>query len=201
VGKVDDGYFLLRLSLGLEARMVEGADRSLKDRLGTLAYALSALKALAAPELLRYDFEIDGQAMSEEGIACIIANSANLGRAGLQLAPDVSVSYGYLDIFVVNSASMPTVMTLIGSVLGQEARVVTAEELGAEPSQPRTVRHWRAKEVNIASTPASSVQCDGEMIGETPKRVSILPAALQVVVPPPPLTAILASNGAANTPA
>lgn len=201
VGKVDDGYFLLRLSMGLEARMVEGADRSLKDRLGTLAYALSALKALATPEVLRYDFEIDGQSLSEEGIACVIANSANLGRVGLQLAPDVSVSDGYLDVFVVNSASMPTVMTLIGSVLGQEARVVTAEEIDAQPSQSRTVRHWRAKEITITSTPESSVQCDGEMIGETPKRVSILPAAIQVVVPPPPLTAILAANGAANTPA
>jgi YegS/Rv2252/BmrU family lipid kinase len=199
VGKVDDGYFLLRLSLGLEARMVEGADRSLKDRLGTLAYALSALRALAAPEVLRYDFEIDGQKLSEEGIACIIANSANLGRVGLQLAPDVSVSDGYLDIFVVNSASMPTVMTLLGSVLGQEARVVTAEELGSEPSQPRTVRHWRAKEITVASTPPSSVQGDGEMIGETPKQVSVLPAALQVVVPPPSLTAALAANGAANS--
>jgi diacylglycerol kinase family enzyme len=94
---------------------------------------------------------------------------------------------------------MPTVMTLLGSVLGQEARVVTAEELGTEPSQPRTVRHWRAKEITVASTPSSSVQCDGEMIGETPKRVSILPAALQVVVPPPHLTAILAANGIADS--
>jgi diacylglycerol kinase (ATP) len=188
VGKVDDGYFLLRLSIGLEARMVEGADRSLKDRLGTLAYGLSALKALAAPQPIHYEFEIDGQTLSEEGIACIIANSANLGRSGLQLSPDVSVSDGMLDIFVINSANLPTVMTLLTGILSQEAKDVVAEEIGVEPSQPRSVRHWQAKEVRVQSTPASNVQCDGEMIGETPKRVSILPAAVQVVVPPPPLT-------------
>jgi YegS/Rv2252/BmrU family lipid kinase len=193
VGKVDERHFVLRLSMGLEARMVEGADRSLKDRLGTLAYALSALKAITAPELIRFEFEIDGQSLSEEGIACVIANSANLGRAGWQLAPDVTVSDGMLDVFVVNNTSLPTVMSLISGIWGQETKVVEAEEVGSQPSQPRSIRHWRAKHVVVHTTPVSSVQCDGEMIGETPKCISILPAALQVVVPPPPLPANLAT--------
>jgi YegS/Rv2252/BmrU family lipid kinase len=189
VGKVDDRHFILRLSMGLEARMVEGADRTLKDRLGTLAYALSALKAIATPEVIRFDFEIDGQKMSEEGIACVIANSANLGRAGWQLAPDVTVSDGMLDVFVVNNTSMPTIMSLLSGILGQETNGVLAETPGESAGQSRAVRHWRAREVNVTSTPVSSVQCDGEMIGETPKHISLLPAALQVVVPPPPLQA------------
>jgi diacylglycerol kinase (ATP) len=193
VGKADDRHFLLRTSIGLEARMVEGADRSLKDRLGTLAYALSALKALTTPEIIRYEFEIDGQSLCEEGIACVIANSANLGRAGLQLAPDVSVSDGLLDVFVINSATLPTVMTLITSILGQETKVIVAEEIGVEPSQPRPMRHWQAKDIKVRTTPVSIVQCDGEMIGETPKNISILPAAIQVVTPPPPLPVTLAA--------
>jgi len=184
VGKVDDRYFILRVSMGLEARMVEGADRTLKDRLGTLAYALSALKAIATPELLRFEFVIDGQTQSEEGIACVIANSANLGRAGLQLSPDVNVGDGLLDIFVVNNTSIPTIMSLLSGILGQETKGVVVEELGSQPDQPRALRHWQAKEVVVQSTPVSTVQCDGEIIGETPKNISILAAALQVVTPP-----------------
>jgi diacylglycerol kinase (ATP) len=188
VGVVGDLYFMLRLSMGMEARMVEGADRNLKDRLGTLAYALSALRALAAPEIIRYEFELDGQTVVEEGIACIIANSANLGRVGIHLSPDVSVSDGLLDVFVVNSANMPTVMTLLTNILGQETKDVVAEEVGSTPPLPRQIRHWQAKEIVVRSTPVSNVQCDGEMIGDTPKHIRILPAAIQVVVPPPPLT-------------
>lgn len=199
VGVVDDQHFLLRLSIGLEARMVEGADRSLKDRLGTLAYALSALRALAAPEIIRYEFELDGQSVTEEGIVCVIANSANLGRAGMQLAPDVTVSDGLLDIFVVSSANMPTVMTLLTNILGQESKDVVAEEVGVKPSMPRQIRHWQAKEIVVRSTPVSNVQCDGEMIGETPKRIRILPAAIQVVVPPPPLATPPVVNATAST--
>jgi YegS/Rv2252/BmrU family lipid kinase len=192
VGKVDDLHFILRLSIGLEARMVEGADRNLKDRLGTLAYALSALKAISAPEHFRFEFEIDGQQVSEEGIACVIANSANLGRAGLQLAPDVTVSDGLLDIFVINNATMPTVMSAISSILGQAPNGVVAEEIGTQPDTARAIRHWQGKEIVVKSEPVSSVQCDGEMIGETPKRINMLPAAVQVVVPPPPLQANIA---------
>jgi len=175
--------------MGLEARMVEGADRTLKDRFGTLAYALSALKAIATPELMRFEFVIDGQAHSEEGIACVIANSANLGVAGLQLAPDVNVADGLLDIFVVNNTSLPTIMSMLSGILGQDTKVTLAEELGSQPDQPRPIRHWQAKEVVVQSTPVSSVQCDGEMIGETPKNISILAAALQVVTLPPAVQA------------
>jgi len=185
IGTVDDRHFILRVSMGLEARMVEGADRSLKDRFGSLAYALSALKAIAAPELLHFEFTIDGQSQSEEGIACVIANSANLGRAGMQLSPDVNVADGLLDIFVLNNASVPTVMSLLSGILTAEPKVALAEEVGAEPSEPRPLRHWQAKEVAVHCTPVSSVQCDGEMIGETPMSIRVHPSALQVVTPPP----------------
>jgi len=185
IGKVDDRHFILRVSMGLEARMVEGADRTLKDRFGSLAYALSALKAIAAPELLHFEFVIDGQNISEDGIACVVANSANLGRAGMQLSPDVNVSDGLLDIFVVNNTSLPTVMSLLSGILSSEPKVALAEEVGAEPSQPRPIRHWQAKEVTIQCAPVSSVQCDGEMIGETPMQICIVPDALKVVIPPP----------------
>ena len=191
VGKINDRHFVLRLSMGLEARMVEGADRVLKDRLGTLAYALSALKAIATPEHIQFEFDIGGQTLREEGIACVIANSANLGVAGWQLAPDVSVSDGMLDIFVVNNTSMPTVMSLLNGILGQETKDVEAEEIGTQNDSARPVRHWQAKEITVRSSPPCSVQCDGEMIGDTPMKVSILPAALQVVVPPPSLSARL----------
>ena len=79
-------------------------------------------------------------------------------------------------------------MTLLSGILGTESKVVSVEEVGAEPSAQRTVRHWQAKEIVVRTTPISPVQCDGEMIGNTPKHVKILPAAIQVVTLPPPLS-------------
>lgn len=182
VGQVDDRYFMLRVSVGLEAKMVEGTDRTLKDRLGTLAYGLSALRALREQEAIRYEFELDGKSVVEEGIACVIANSGNLGMQGLRLAADIDVGDGLLDVFVINNTNLATVRTLVASVLGQEGNAVSPEE-EAPQDVDRTFHHWQAKEILLRSTPAEVVQCDGEMIGETPKQIRVLPAAVKIVVP------------------
>ena len=188
LGVVDGNFFMLWLSMGLEAKMVAGADRVLKDRLGTLAYALSALQALREPEVVRYHFELDGVEVEEEGIACVIANSANLGRASLQLAPNVDICDGLLDVFVINKATLPTVVTLLAGILGRDAVEQVEqpkEERADEAETPRTVRHWQAKRISVATEPPSEVQCDGELIGNTPKQVGIVPAAVRVIVPSP----------------
>lgn len=187
LGVVDGHYFMLRLSMGLEARMVAGADRMLKDRLGTLAYALSALQALREPEVVRYQFELDGVAVEEEGIACVIANSANLGLSGVQLAPNVDISDGLLDVFVINTATLPTVVTLLAGIFGRDEVEIVEEPAtaSADRSDLRTVRHWQAKRIAVATAPVSQVQCDGEMIGVTPKQIEMVPRSVNVMVPSP----------------
>jgi diacylglycerol kinase family enzyme len=102
----------------------------------------------------------------------------------LYLAPDVSISDGLLDVFVVASADLPTVMTLISGILNPEGSVVEAEELGAEPEPTRTIRHWQARQITLQSIPPGNVQADGEMIGNTPKQIGVIPHALDVVVAP-----------------
>ncbi|MCC6165791.1 MAG: diacylglycerol kinase family lipid kinase [Caldilineaceae bacterium] len=188
VGLVDDRYFILRVSVGLEAKMVEGADRTLKDRLGNLAYGLSALRALRAQEVVRYEFDLDGKTVIEEGIACVVANSGNLGLPGLRMAPDIDVGDGLLDVVVVNNTNLATVRGLVASILGQEGIAVSPEE-ELPANQVRSFVHWQAREVGLRSTPAGVVQCDGEMIGETPKRIRVIPGAVKIVVPVPTLTA------------
>lgn len=181
VGTVDGRHFLLRMSIGLEAKMVEGADRGLKNRFGNLAYGLSALNALRSPQLYHYTFELDGRTIEDEGIACIIANSGNLGLPGLRLAPNIEVDDGKLDLIVVSSADMSGVISLISSMMGQE--VANDMEERHEQGNSGFVRHWQARTIRIAATPNDVVQCDGELIGETPKLVSVLPGAVEVVVP------------------
>lgn len=188
MGKVDDLYFILRVSVGLEAKMVEGADRTLKDRLGNLAYGLSALRALRVQEVVRYEFELDGQSMAEEGIACIIANSGNVGLPGLRLAADIDVSDGMFDVLVINNSNLTTVRTLVASIFGQEGGAVPLE-VEAAADEARTFVHWQAKEIVLRSTPPDNVQCDGEMIGATPKHIRVLPAAVKIVIPAPTIEA------------
>ncbi|MCX6048030.1 MAG: diacylglycerol kinase family protein, partial [Chloroflexi bacterium] len=70
MGQVYDKHFLLRAGVGLEAAITEQADRSLKDRLGILAYFWSALRNLRNPEIAHYQLVLDGQAIECAGVTC-----------------------------------------------------------------------------------------------------------------------------------
>ena len=187
LGKVGEHYFLLRLSMGLEAQMVAGADRELKDRIGTLAYALSALRAITAPVVVQYHFDLDGEQIETEGIACVIANSANLGAPGLQLAADVDVSDGLLDVFVVKNTDFSTWLTVLSSVIASLPDTLAAEPVRSTDETRAEVaagvRHWQARSIRVVASPPAEVQSDGEMIGETPVEANVLPGAVRVIVP------------------
>jgi YegS/Rv2252/BmrU family lipid kinase len=166
-----DQYFILRVGAGLEADMVECAVRDLKNRLGTLAYALSALQAIQNPTLSRYRLTIDGQLVESEGISCLICNSGNLGRAGISLSSAVSVRDGLLDVFVLQQANLTSLLALTRDVLTQ-----------TEPSTA-ALQHWQGREITLVAEPNQTVQADGEVLGQTPITAKVLPGAVQLIVP------------------
>ncbi len=170
VGRVGEEHFLLRLGTGFEAVVIEGAERELKDRMGTLAYILSAIKALREPPQTTYRLLLDDESVQIEGMSCLVANSGNLGLPGLALHPKIDVSDGLLDVVVIRQADFDTLLSLAASVAGVE-------------NVPESLPHWQVLRVRIESDPVQDVQADGEMIGETPIEVEVVPQALQVVVP------------------
>lgn len=171
VGMAGDTVFMLRIGIGLEASMVDGADREFKDRLGTLAYALSALQALREPAVSRYTLTLDGRPFESEGISCIVANSGNIGRPGYSLAPNIDVDDGLLDVLIIRSADIPSLIALAASVIS-----------GREQDAP--LQHWQAHEVTVETTPPQTVTIDGEIVNLEPVQARVVHHALRVIVPP-----------------
>jgi diacylglycerol kinase (ATP) len=169
--RVGKDTFLLRAGVGFEAEMVEGANRELKDRLGVLAYGWSALQALVDPPLARYRLGLDGTEVESEGLACIVANSGHMGVSDIVLSPKADISDGLLDVFVVTKADLPSLAALAASVLSGR------QDLPA-------LQHWQVREVRIEADPLQSVQLDGELTGQTPVTMKILPEAVKIIVPP-----------------
>ena len=170
VGELGDRHFLLRVGIGFEADMVEGADRQLKDRFGPLAYALSAVQALREPPLSHYRITLDGREVAFDGMTCIIANSGSLGRSGLSLAPNISVSDGLLDVVVVTQAHLKGLLTVAASVIA-----------GSDDAEP--LERWQAREITVAASPVQAVTVDGEIVEAPFVTVKTLPGALRVIVP------------------
>ncbi len=180
MGQVNDAYFLLRVGLGTEAKITKGADRELKNQCGFLAYVWSAAQSLTAVEQATYHLTIDGEEINIDGVTCGIINSGNLGLGNLQIAPNIYMDDGLLDVIVIQNANLPALAELIGSVAGLTDGP-TASLI--PPPLQNALRHWQGKEVIVQTTPPQSIQYDGELLEAEQIRCRVLPRALNVIVP------------------
>jgi diacylglycerol kinase family enzyme len=169
-GLIGETYFLLRIGIGFEAEKVRAADRSLKNKYGVLAYSIGGLKALRSTKKARYRLTLDGKTLEIEGLSCLVDNAGNVGVSGFEMIPGISVSDGMLDVILVES---PTFSSFLE---GHKRSVKTA-------APPRSYRHWQAREIEIETDPPQLIQADGEIVGETPVSIRVLPGMVGIVTP------------------
>ncbi len=160
-------HFLLRIGMGFAARKVEVADRELKDRFGILAYSIGALKALGDTEIAHYRLTLDGQVFETQGFSCLVDNAGNIGFAGLGLK-SILVDDGLLDVIIVRSTRVRAWIA-VGAVLG-------GIELDADD-----ILHMQAREITIEADPPQPVQMDGELAGETPVSIRVVPGLVRIL--------------------
>lgn len=170
MGAIGDTHFILRASAGFEAQMIANADREMKDRIGVFAYGASALGALREAQASQYRLTLDGEQEELVGVNCVIANSGSLGVPGLSLSPQVSVTDGLLDVFVFKKADLEVFLSIAASAMGSV-------------DQFDNLQHFQVKTVSVEAEPAQSVQVDGEIVGETPFSVEVIPQGVPIIVP------------------
>ena len=169
VGRIGEYHFVMRASVGFEAKVIEKTSREMKDRFGLLAYGISAFQALAEPLTAKYRLTLDGKVVETEGASLLIANAGSIGRLNLTLGQTVEPDDGLLDVIVI--ANDPN------SVLSMAASVIQIDGLKA------SLQHWQARTVGVEAHPPQNVQVDGDLLGQTPIEARVLPEAVSVIVP------------------
>jgi YegS/Rv2252/BmrU family lipid kinase len=176
MARVKNRLFLLRITTGITAEMTKTTEREAKNRIGSLAYVISLLRAVPTTPSSRYQITLDGEQVESEGVACLIANSASMGIPGLKMARAVNIDDGLLDVIVIRSADVNQLVQ------------VAANAIGLAEGLP----HWQAREITLVADPPQPVECDGEILDLTPVSASIVPHAARIIVP---TTTLAAQNG------
>ena len=172
VGQFGKRYFIVGISLGFASDVVKGADRETKNKIGILAYFLSAAAALKKTKRAIYHLKIDGQEYKLQGLTCIIANTGNLGFTKISLDKHIDISDGFLDVVVLRKANLSLLKHIVVTLLKRE-----------RPHNLELVQHWQGKDISVSSTPKQTVQCDGEVLEEMPLHIKVIPGAIKVLVP------------------
>jgi len=172
LGRVGSRPFALRLGIGHEARKVELADREMKDRLGVLAYSVAALMALDEPLMTGYRLELDGKRFEVEGLSCMVANAGSFGIEGFSYSPHIRIDDGKLDVFVLSDMNPYTIVSALKHMFTGDY----------DPDEG--FFYCSASEIRIETLTPQKVHVDGEVWGETPVSVDVLPRAVRVLAPP-----------------
>lgn len=163
--------YMLRAYTGVPAEA--GASREQKDKLGQLAYIQASLKIASKMKPIRYCAKVDGQEFETEALICFILNAGSIGGVlGFELPTigDVNISDGYLDLYAILADTHQPLISL------------PKQLLHTGDSQLK-VYHWQGREIALEADPPQDVWIDGEIGGETPFVTSIIPQALEIVVP------------------
>lgn len=100
------------------------------------------------------------------------ANAEWMGGGGMRVAPGARVDDGEFNVTILEAQSRLT-------ILRQMPKISSGAHLGAPG-----VHYFPSTRLEIDAEPVAGVDMDGEVIGETPVRIAILPQALTAIVLP-----------------
>ncbi len=170
--KVGEQYFVLQIGVGLDALMIRDTERAAKRRFGRAAYLWTAATQLVGFQPQRFTIMADDQRIRPRASQVLIANGGVLGVPPLTWGPHIRPNDGKIDVCVVSARTLLDYLGLIWhTLLGQQRR-------------DRNVRYLAAERLIVVSADKPlPVQADGEIIGETPLRIEVVPRALRVIAP------------------
>lgn len=148
--------FLLMAGAGFDGRVIRALDHDLKNRIGKLAYAGPALRALNAP-LDQLDVTIDGQ--QTQATWAIAANACRYGGA-FRLAPGTSIAKPGLQVVLFRGA------TTIARI--RELLAVARGNLDSLARAGAGVEIRQGTHIRFASKESVPCQLDGDSFGTTP---------------------------------
>ena len=169
MGTMNGQPFLLRVNLGIMADMVLQADRKFKNHIGRLAYFIAGIKTIANAQPIAYNLEIDGIEVNETAYSLTVTNSGNIGIGNLMLQPGISITDGFLDIILLKSNSLATMLKLTGATLMQ--------------SKTDAIMHWKCKKMVIRLKEKQAFICDDYKEIADEIRIEVIPASVNIVVP------------------
>ena len=160
--------------VGFDAEVMDATRSRDKRRWGKLAYVAGVVGARGRIRNEPHRITLDGVTMKTRAAEVMIANFGRMA-AGISPRRPVLPDDGLLEVVVVR-ASGPI------SALGAAWEALRQSELG--DSSSGHVFRAQARKVRVETRRPRLVEIDGNVVGRTPLRVTIHPAALIVMVPP-----------------
>lgn len=172
LGMLGDGRrFAFAAGVGVDAAMIAGTPRWLKRRVGVLAYTVAVVRSLTRLRRFTAIIEVDGVRTEREVVSVMVANFGVVLNRLLTLGPRIRPDDGRLDIIAFSPRGPLDVLRIFWRMFKSDFR------------DDVCVLYSSGTRVRIEVVPPGMAQADGELIGDTPLAISVMPRAARVLVP------------------
>jgi diacylglycerol kinase (ATP) len=167
-------YFAVACGAGYDARVMAATVSEQKRRWGMAAYVATTLRLMPDLRSTEHVITIDGVEYRAHAAMVLVANCGEVIPPLVRLGPGITPTDGLLDVIVIRADSFSQSVRAVWRLLR-----VGPSQLGAEAF----VAHAQGREVRVESDRVQPVQLDGEPGGETPFTATVVPGAIQILVP------------------
>lgn len=170
---------------GLDAEIIAGTGRRLKNLIGWPAYAVAALRHLGSPRL-RLTVTLDGGAPLERRARMVLVGNVGAIQGGLRLLPDARPDNGLLQLALFDPRG-PVDWLRALRLLGPGGPATAAvEHTGSATAAAHPLEYLQARRVELEFDRPVRRELDGEAVpaGRT-LRLTVRPGALLLRAPRP----------------
>ena len=166
--------FAIGCGAGFDARVMATTPSDLKRRIGRAAYFAQAIRLAASIDAVPYRLTVDGRTIDVDASVALVTNMGQLIPGALGPRLPIEPDDGLLDLIVVG-ASGP-----VAGVRGLADQLMRMS-LGGD-SGSNSLR-LRCRSVRVEADRPEPLQVDGDPVGWGSLEATVLPAALDVLVP------------------
>lgn len=172
LGRLGDGrIFGIGAGVGVDATMIAETPATMKRRLGVLSYVIVGVRSLLRFDAFDVTGTVDGVPFARRASAILVANFGTMFRHLLTLGDGILHDDGVLNVCIFSPATHA------------DAARISYKMLRRDFSADPCMSYFAGREIEIATSPARAVQTDGELAGNTPISVRVLPGAGRVLLP------------------
>ncbi len=154
---------------GFDAEVGRATKKNFKALGGVPAYLAGLFSTFLSYKGSEVSLKVDGEAYSGRVFTVIVSNG-KYGGGKMKVAPDADPQDGLFDVVRIGNLSKLDLLCSLPRIYN-----------GTHTTHPK-VDIRRAKEIEIHSVRKMPLQADGEILGETPAKFSMMHKALNIII-------------------
>ena len=169
VGKANDRFFLMMVSLGLDAKALRDAPGWAYRFLGWHSFYWTGLFSLFKTSPYPMQVTVDGEERAYSVRLLVISNIKGYGLPGCEFLSGASPTDGRLDLGFLKSQRIRNYLSNFHQLWRQQ------------PLNGRELHQERLSRATVTAPEPVPVQIDGDFYGYTPLEISIVPTGLSIL--------------------